>query len=78
MVEFVLVDKADDLEEGGMRVFGIQGTSVAVAYVDGAFHAFNDTCTHMRCSLAKGDLVKTTVICPCHGYEVDVRSGAVL
>jgi nitrite reductase/ring-hydroxylating ferredoxin subunit len=32
----------------------------------------------MRCSLAKGDLVKTTVICPCHGYEFDVRSGAVL
>ena len=54
MVEFMVVDKADDLEEGGMRVFGIQGTSVAVAYVDGAFHAFNDTCTHMRCSLAKG------------------------
>jgi nitrite reductase/ring-hydroxylating ferredoxin subunit len=78
MVEFVVVDKADDLEEGGMRVFGIRGSSVAVAYVDGAFHAFNDTCTHMRCSLAKGDLVKTTVICPCHGYEFDVRSGAVL
>jgi nitrite reductase/ring-hydroxylating ferredoxin subunit len=54
MVEFVVVDKADDLEEGGMRVFGIRGSSVAVAYVDGAFHAFNDACTHMRCSLAKG------------------------
>jgi cytochrome b6-f complex iron-sulfur subunit len=24
------------------------------------------------------DLVKTTVICPCHGYEFEVRSGAVL
>ncbi|MDQ5809986.1 MAG: Rieske (2Fe-2S) protein [Actinomycetota bacterium] len=32
----------------------------------------------MRCSLAEGDLEETTVICPCHGAEFDVRSGAVL
>jgi nitrite reductase/ring-hydroxylating ferredoxin subunit len=32
----------------------------------------------MACSLAEGDLEETTVICPCHGSEFDVRSGEVL
>jgi nitrite reductase/ring-hydroxylating ferredoxin subunit len=61
-----------------MRAFDVRGTRIAVANVGGAFYGFDDTCTHMRCSLAEGDLEETTVICPCHGAEFDVRSGAVL
>ena len=78
MAEFVVVGRADDLEEGGMGAFEVRGVRIAVANVSGAFHAFDDTCTHMGCSLAEGDLEETTVICPCHGSEFDVRSGAVL
>ena len=66
-----------------MRAFDVHGTEIAVAnvggaFLGGAFHAFDDTCTHMACSLAGGDLEETTVICPCHGSEFDVRSGEVL
>jgi 3-phenylpropionate/trans-cinnamate dioxygenase ferredoxin subunit len=61
-----------------MRAFDVHSTKIAVANVGGAFHAFDDTCTHMACSLAGGDLEETTVICPCHGSEFDVRSGEVL
>jgi nitrite reductase/ring-hydroxylating ferredoxin subunit len=78
MAGFVAVGRADDLEEGGMRAFGVRGTKIAVANVGGTFYAFDDTCTHRRCSLAGGDLEETTVICPCHGSEFDVRNGAVL
>src|SRR5215212_7860829 len=78
MAGFVMVGRADDLEEGGLRAFGVHGTKVAVANVDGEYLAFDDTCTHLRCSLAEGDLEGTTVICPCHGSEFDVRSGEVL
>ncbi len=78
MAEFVSVSRADDVEEGGMRAFDVRGNRIAVANVNGAFYAFGDTCTHMRCSLAGGDLEETTVICPCHGSEFDVSSGAVL
>jgi 3-phenylpropionate/trans-cinnamate dioxygenase ferredoxin subunit len=78
VAEFVAVGRVDDLEEGGIRAFDVRGVRIAVAYVNGEFHAFDDTCTHMRCSLAEGDLEETTVICPCHGSEFDVRSGAVL
>lgn len=78
MAEFVAVSRVENLEEGDMRAFDVRGTKIAVANVDGAFYAFGDTCTHMACSLAGGDLEETTVICPCHGSEFDVRSGDVL
>ena len=78
MAEFVAVANADDLKEGEMRAFDVGGTTIAVANVAGAFHAFGDTCTHLQCSLAEGDLEETTVICPCHGSEFDVTSGEVL
>jgi nitrite reductase/ring-hydroxylating ferredoxin subunit/uncharacterized Fe-S cluster protein YjdI/CDGSH-type Zn-finger protein len=78
MADFVTVGRAEDLEEGDMRAFDVKGTTIAVANVAGAFHAFDDTCTHRQCSLAEGDLEGSTVICPCHGSEFDVESGEVL
>ena len=78
MAEFAAVSGAGDLGEGEMRAFDVLGTKITVAHVGGVFHAFDDTCTHMACSLAEGDLEETTVICPCHGSEFDVTSGAVL
>ena len=78
MADFVAVSRVDALGEGDVRTFEVRGTKIAIANVDGTFYAFDDTCTHMGCSLAGGDLEETTVICPCHGSEFDVTSGAVL
>jgi 3-phenylpropionate/trans-cinnamate dioxygenase ferredoxin subunit len=61
-----------------MQVFDVAGTIVNVANVGGQLHAFDDTCTHAGCSLAKGKLEGTTVTCACHGSQFDVTSGAVL
>ena len=78
MTEFVAVSRAEDIKEGDMKAFDVRGAKIAVANVEGTFYAFDDTCTHMACSLAGGDLEETTVICPCHGSEFDVTSGVVL
>ncbi|HET7480708.1 MAG TPA: non-heme iron oxygenase ferredoxin subunit [Rubrobacteraceae bacterium] len=78
MAEFAVVAGANELREGEMLAFEVRGTRIAVANVAGTFYAFDDTCTHLRCSLAGGDLEEATVICPCHGSEFDVRSGEVL
>ena len=78
MAEFVAVGRASDLRERDMRAFDVQDTKIAVANVGGTFYAFGDTCTHMECSLAEGDLEETTVTCLCHGSEFDVTSGEVL
>lgn len=74
----VRVGDANDVATGEMRVFDIAGTKVNVANADGHLYAFDDTCTHAGCSLAKGDLDGTTVTCACHGSQFDVTTGAVL
>ncbi|MGH9962687.1 MAG: Rieske (2Fe-2S) protein [Pyrinomonadaceae bacterium] len=74
----VRVGNAEDVVAGQMRVFDVEGTKVNVANAGGHLHAFDDTCTHRACSLAKGKLDGTTVTCPCHGSQFDVTSGAVL
>jgi nitrite reductase/ring-hydroxylating ferredoxin subunit len=74
----VRVGQAKDISAGKMRVFDVAGTEVNVANVDGQLHAFDDKCTHMGCSLARGTLKGATVICPCHGSQFDVTSGNVL
>lgn len=78
MAEFVKVADAAEVAEGALTAFDVGGVRVAVANVAGTFYAFGDTCTHLQCSLAKGDLEGTVVTCSCHGSQFDVTSGAVL
>ncbi|HEX7951295.1 MAG TPA: Rieske 2Fe-2S domain-containing protein [Candidatus Limnocylindrales bacterium] len=72
------IGKASDLSAGQMRAFSVGGKRVAIANVAGRFYGFDDTCTHMGCSLAAGDLEGTTVTCACHGSQFDVTTGEVL
>ena len=67
-----------DVVAGKMHAFDVAGTKVNVVSTDGHLYAFDDTCTHTGCSLAKGKLDGTTVTCPCHGSQFDVSSGAAL
>ncbi|MGH2401818.1 MAG: Rieske (2Fe-2S) protein [Candidatus Limnocylindria bacterium] len=75
---FVRVGQAADVGQGSMRVFDVDGSKVNVSNTAGGLYAFDDTCTHMGCSLANGELRGVTVTCACHGSQFDVTSGAVL
>ena len=57
----VRLGQSKDVVAGQMRVFDVAGTKVNVASVGGHLYAFDDTCTHMGCSLGKGTLDDTTV-----------------
>lgn len=63
---------------GEVSVFEIEGTPVALANVDGALYAFDDTCTHRACPLSEGAMSGPIVTCPCHQSQFDVRTGEVL
>jgi nitrite reductase/ring-hydroxylating ferredoxin subunit len=78
MGEFVTVADAAEVGEGELAAFDVGGERIAVANVGGTLHGFDDTCTHLRCSLAEGELEGTVVTCPCHGSQFDVTTGAVL
>jgi nitrite reductase/ring-hydroxylating ferredoxin subunit len=78
MPGFVTVGSVEDVPDGEVRAFDVNGQPVAVANAGGTFFAFGDTCTHRQCSLAEGDLDGTTIVCACHGSEFDVTTGEVL
>lgn len=74
----VKVGDVADVDQGQMRVYDVAGTRVNVVNAAGQLYAFDDTCTHAGCSLARGVLEGTTVTCACHGSQFDVTSGSVL
>ena len=78
MSGFKPVGPAEEVTDGAMKAYEIDGVKVAVANVGGTMHAFGNVCTHMRYPLTKGGLEGTTVTCPCHGSQFDVTTGAVL
>ena len=73
-----LLPSASQPTEGSMTTVEVDGTTVALARVDGSVYAFQDECTHAACSLADGDLEGRHVICPCHMGTFDVTTGAVV
>lgn len=65
-----------DLAEGELRSFELdRDRFVLVARLAGALHALDDQCNHAGCLLSGGWLDGTDVVCPCHEYQFDVRSG---
>jgi nitrite reductase/ring-hydroxylating ferredoxin subunit len=68
----------DALEAGRIIEIIIGGTAIAVANVDGAFHAISNTCSHAEGPLGEGSLDGAVVSCPYHGWQYDVRTGACL
>jgi nitrite reductase/ring-hydroxylating ferredoxin subunit len=74
----IQVGAAQAVPSGEMRVFEVSGTRLNVTNAAGHFYGFEDTCTHMGCSLANGELDGTVVTCACHGSQFDVTTGAVL
>jgi nitrite reductase/ring-hydroxylating ferredoxin subunit len=78
MGDFVKLTDSVEIAEGELAAFGVGGERIAVANVAGTLHAFGDTCTHLQCSLAEGELEGAVVTCPCHGSQFDVTTGQVL
>jgi 3-phenylpropionate/trans-cinnamate dioxygenase ferredoxin subunit len=66
-----------DVPPGSVRVFQVNGRSIALANLDGAFYAVDNLCTHDNGPLGEGTLWNGTIECPRHGARFDVQTGAV-
>jgi nitrite reductase (NADH) small subunit len=74
---FVFAAKTGDVPPGTIREFQVEGKAVALANVDGQFHAIDNTCLHRGGPLGDGPLEGAVVTCPWHGWQYDVRTGKV-
>lgn len=75
---WVAVADAAACPPGECRRVEAAGWPIALANVDGAFHAIENTCPHMGGPLGDGYLDGTTLLCPWHAWRFDVTSGCAL
>jgi NAD(P)H-dependent nitrite reductase small subunit len=74
--QFTRVAGTGDIPPGTGKVVQAGGKTVAVFNCDGTFYAIDNTCKHRGGPLGEGSVSGTTVTCPWHGWEYDVRSGS--
>ena len=79
MAEFVRIGAAAGVPDGEIREFDLPGVRVAVACVDGRFHAFGGECTVEGCQLAEGTIEDgEAVVCPDDSSAFDLATGEPL
>lgn len=78
MPAFTPAAKKTDIPPGTGKVIEIGGKPIALFNCDGTFYAIDNTCAHRGGPLGEGSLSGTTVTCPWHGWEYDVKTGACL
>ncbi len=78
MDKFVKVANLSDVQENSLFTVEADGEPVCLTKIDGIIYAFTDNCTHISGPLNEGELEESTITCPWHGAQFDVRTGKVL
>jgi nitrite reductase (NADH) small subunit/3-phenylpropionate/trans-cinnamate dioxygenase ferredoxin subunit len=73
---FEVVLHKDALAPGEVTEVIIGGTAIAVANVDGVFHALSNACPHAGGPLGEGQMESSLLRCPYHGWAFDVKDGS--
>ena len=66
----------DELPPGAVTAAEIDGARACVANVHGEVFAVEDSCPHLFANLSAGELNGANIVCPWHGSEFDMRTGA--
>ena len=77
-MEFFKVAEIDDVEEGELIPFEVDGEPICLTRIEGVVYAFSDNCTHISGPLNEGELEGHVLTCPWHGAQFDVCTGKAL
>jgi nitrite reductase/ring-hydroxylating ferredoxin subunit len=66
----------DDLWDGEMESFDVDGREILLIRIDGVVHAYDGICPHQSQPLVDGVLAGTTLTCQAHEWMFDARTGA--
>jgi 3-phenylpropionate/trans-cinnamate dioxygenase ferredoxin subunit len=78
MSEFVQVAAVGELTDPGKQLIEVDGRMLVLFLVDGHYYCLDDVCTHDGGPLVDGCLMGTSIACPRHGAQFDIRSGKAL
>jgi 3-phenylpropionate/trans-cinnamate dioxygenase ferredoxin subunit len=78
MGKFVKVATLSEIAPGQRKSAWVKEQRVLLLNIDGKLYACDESCPHRECSMAKGDLEGTVLVCPCHYAKFDLETGEVL
>ena len=74
--EFSRICELDDVWEGEMHVFEVDGQEVLIVHApDGEVRAYDSVCPHQNHPLGEGELIGCILTCSAHLWQFDVISG---
>ena len=78
MASFIKVATVSEFPDGTGKTVEAGGKQIALFNAGGKFFAIDNACKHRGGPLGEGELDGTSVICPWHGWEYDITTGANL
>lgn len=75
MDNFVAVLDEKELQDRIMKLMKVEGLPVLLIKQSGQIFAIDNRCPHMGCGFAGGTLDGTVIICPCHDWRFDLKTG---
>ncbi len=77
-LEYVGVAQSSELGNGQRLLVDIDGRSIVVFNIAGAYYAIADVCSHDDGPVGEGEIDGFEIECPRHGARFDLRTGKVL
>jgi 3-phenylpropionate/trans-cinnamate dioxygenase ferredoxin subunit len=75
MDNFVAVLDEKELVEGTMKLIRVESLPILLIKQSGQIFAIDNRCPHMACGFSGGTLEGMVIICPCHDWRFDLKTG---
>jgi 3-phenylpropionate/trans-cinnamate dioxygenase ferredoxin subunit len=75
MDDFVSVLEEKELQEGTMKLIRVEGSAVLLIKQSGQIFAIGNRCPHMGCGFSGGALDGLVIVCPCHDWHFNLKTG---
>jgi len=76
--KYVRLCLAEEIPEGSLKRFEVEGKEVLLARKKGEFFAIEARCTHRGGPLSEGSLEDSAITCPWHFGQFSLATGTVL
>lgn len=72
---FIPILEEKELQEGTMKLIRVEGLPVLLIKQLGQIYAIDNRCPHMACGFSMGSLDVNVIICPCHDWRFNLKTG---
>jgi 3-phenylpropionate/trans-cinnamate dioxygenase ferredoxin component len=78
MGKLTRIASINDIAEGTMKKYQVDGIEILVARAGGKYYAAQNKCPHFGGELSQGILEENIVTCPRHGSQFNLADGSVV